>query len=51
MADNDGAGSTGVVAVVVIFLIVVLAVLLVFGGRIFSGSKRIDINISTPSKQ
>ena len=51
MADGDGGGgSAGVVAVLVIFVIVVVAALFVFGGRIFSGNKKIDINIQTPAK-
>jgi hypothetical protein len=49
MADN-GSGSTGVVAVLVIFLIIVVAGVLVFSGRLFNSSKKIDVNISTPSK-
>ena len=49
MADNGG-GSTGVVAVLVIFVIIVVAALFVFGGRWLSGNKRVDVNISTPSK-
>ncbi len=50
MADGDGSGSAGVVAVLVIFVIVVVAALFVFGGRIFNGNKKIDINIQTPAK-
>jgi hypothetical protein len=51
MADNnEGGGSTGVVAVLVIFVIIVLAGLVVFSGRIFNSSKKIDVNISTPAK-
>jgi len=50
MADNSGSGSTGVLAVLVIFVIIVVAALFVFGSRIFTGNKRIDVNISTPSK-
>ena len=51
MGDNDGGGgSTGVVAVLVIFIVIVLAGLLVFGGRIFNGNKKVDVNITTPSK-
>jgi len=49
MADSSSS-SAGVVAVLVIFVIIVLAALFVFGGRIFSGNKRIDVNIQTPSK-
>ena len=49
MGDN-GSGSTGVVAILVIFVIIVVAGLLVFGGRIFSGNKKVDVNIQTPSK-
>jgi hypothetical protein len=48
MADN-GSGSTGVVAVLVIFVIIVVAALFVFGGRWFGGKKEIDVNISAPS--
>jgi hypothetical protein len=50
MADGDGGGSAGVVAVLVIFVIVIVAALFVFGGRLFTGNKKIDVNISTPSK-
>jgi hypothetical protein len=42
-------GSAGVVAVLVIFVIVVVAALFVFGGRIFNGNKKIDVNIQTPA--
>jgi|RhiMethySRZTD1v2_1073278.scaffolds.fasta_scaffold33538_8 hypothetical protein len=48
MADN-GSGSTGVVAVLVIFVIIVVAALFVFGGRWFGGNKRVDVNIQTPA--
>ena len=51
MAENSGGSSTGVVAVLVIFVIIILAGLVVFGGRLFnSGTKKVDINITTPSK-
>ena len=52
MGENggSGAGSTGVVAVLVIFVIVVVVGLFVFGGRLFSGNKSIDVNIQTPSR-
>lgn len=48
MADN-GSGSTGVVAVLVIFVIIVVAALFVFGGRWFGGNKKVDVNIQTPA--
>ena len=48
MGDNGGGGSTGVVAVLVIFIVIVLAGLLVFGSRIFSGNKKVDVNITAP---
>jgi hypothetical protein len=51
MADNGGSGSTGVVAVLVIFVIIVVAALFVFGGRLFTGNKKVDVNISTPSSK
>ena len=50
MGDNGGSGTTGVLAVLVIFVIIVVAALFIFGGRMLSGNKRIDVNISTPSK-
>jgi len=50
MSDDGGSGSTGVVAILVIFVIVVVAALFIFGGRLFSGNKRVDVNITTPSK-
>ena len=50
MGDDGGSGSTGVVAILVIFVIIVLAALFVFGGRIFSGNKKVDVNISTPAR-
>lgn len=48
MSDNGGSGSTGVIAILVIFIVIVVAGLLVFGGRIFNGNKKIDVNIQTP---
>lgn len=50
MGDNGGGGSAGVVAVLVIFVIILVAVLFVFGGRFMGGNKKVDVNISTPSK-
>jgi hypothetical protein len=50
MGDDGGSGSTGVVAVLVIFVIIVVAALFVFGGRIFSGDKKVDVNISAPAR-
>lgn len=51
MADNGGGGgSTGVIAVLVIFVVIVLAGLVVFGGRIFSTGKNVNVNITTPGK-
>ena len=50
MGDNGGSGSTGVVAILVIFVIIVVAALFVFGGRIFSGDKKIDVNVSAPAR-
>jgi hypothetical protein len=50
MGEDGGSGSTGVVAILVIFVIIVVVGLFVFGGRIFSGNKSIDVNITTPSK-
>lgn len=49
MGDNS-SGSTGVVAILVIFVIIVVAALFVFGGRIFSGDKKIDVNVSAPAR-
>jgi hypothetical protein len=50
MGDEGGSGSTGVVAILVIFVIVVVVGLFVFGGRIFSGNKTIDVNVTTPGR-
>jgi len=49
MGDDSGSGSAGVVAVLVIFVIIVVAALAIFGGR-FMGNKKVDVNISVPSK-
>jgi len=49
MAEGEGGGSAGVVAILVIFVVIVIAALLVFGGRIFSGNKQVDVNISAPA--
>jgi hypothetical protein len=51
MAEESSSGTTGVVAVLVIFVIIVVAALFVFGGRWFSGNKKIDVNISAPSSK
>jgi hypothetical protein len=49
MAES-GTGSTGVVAILVIFVILVVGAMLIFGGRLFNGNKRVDVNIQTPAK-
>ena len=51
MADNGSStASTGIIAVLVIFVILVVAALFVFGGRFLGGNKKVDVNISAPSK-
>ena len=51
MADNgSSAASTGIMAILVIFVVLVVAALFVFGGRWFGGDKKVDVNISAPSK-
>jgi hypothetical protein len=52
MAETDSGGSTGVVAVLVIFVIIVLVALFMFGGRFFGGgTKKVDINVTTPASK
>ena len=53
MAETESSGSTGIVAVLVIFVIIVLAALFMFGGRLFGGSdtKKVDINVTTPASK
>jgi len=48
--ESSASGTTGVLAILVIFVILVVAALFVFGGRLFGGNKRIDVNIQTPAK-
>jgi len=50
MGDDSGSGSTGVVAVLVIFVVIVVAALVVFRGRFIGGNKKVDVNISAPTK-
>lgn len=52
MAEGDGGGNAGVVAIVAIFVLVVLIGAYVFRGKIFGGggTQKIDVNIQTPSK-
>jgi hypothetical protein len=52
MAEGEGGGSAGVVAIVAIFVLVILIGLFMFRGRIFGGggTQKIDVNIQTPSK-
>lgn len=50
MAEGEGSGNTGVVAIVVIFLIVVIAAFFAWRGGMFGGkSTNVDINVSAPS--
>jgi hypothetical protein len=49
MAESS-SGTTGILAVLVIFVILVVAALFVFSGRILNGNKQIDVNIQTPAK-
>ena len=50
MGDDSGSGSAGVVAVLVIFVIIVVEALVIFGGRLIGGNKKVDVNISAPAK-
>ena len=47
MADGEGSGNTGVVAIVVIFLIVVIAAFFAYRGGMFGGrgGGKTDVNI------
>jgi hypothetical protein len=47
--ESSSSGTTGVLAILVIFVILVVAALFVFGGRLFGGNKRVDVNIQTPA--
>jgi ABC-type transporter Mla subunit MlaD len=51
MADREGSGNTGVVAILVIFLVVVVLAVLAWQGGIFGGSKttKVDINVDAPA--
>lgn len=48
MGDGNSGGSAGVVAVLAIFVVIVVVALFVFGGRLFSANKKVDVNISVP---
>ena len=52
MAD-EGGGSVGVVAILVIFVLIILVGLFMFRGRIFGGggTQKIDVNVQTPSSK
>ena len=51
MADNGGGGSTGVVAVLVIFLVLIVLGILAWRGGLFGGKKTtVDVNVTTPNK-
>lgn len=52
MADGEGSGNTGVVAILVIFLIVVVLAVLAWQGGIFGGKSsktQIDVDVDAPS--
>ncbi len=52
MADGEGSGNTGVVAIVVIFLIVVIAAFFAWRGGMFGGrggKTDVNIKVDTPS--
>jgi len=52
MAEGEGSGNTGVVAIVVIFLIVVIAAVFAWrSGFLGGGTKKteVDINVQTPA--
>ena len=52
MAEGEGSGNTGVVAIVVIFLIVVIAVLFAWNRGLFGGGSKkteIDVNVQAPA--
>ena len=51
MADNGGGGSTGVVAVLVIFLVLIVLGILAWRGGLFGPKKTtVNVNVTTPSR-
>ena len=51
MGDNGVGGSTGVVAVLVIFIIVVVAAFFAWRGGLFGGkSTKVNVNVTTPQR-
>ncbi|HEX7958095.1 MAG TPA: hypothetical protein VF508_14200 [Pyrinomonadaceae bacterium] len=52
MADGEGSGNTGVVAILVIFLIVVIAAFFAWRGGMFGGGTKkteVDVNVTAPA--
>ncbi len=50
MAEGEGGGSTGIVAILVIFVIVIVLGFLAYRGGMFGGrSTKIDVNVSPPA--
>lgn len=52
MAQGDGGGSTGVVAIVAIFVIVILLALFFLGPRYLWGGQgaNVNINVGSPAR-
>ncbi len=52
MAEGEGSGNTGVVAILVIFLIVVLVALFAWRGGLFGGGggeTGVNVDVNVPS--
>ena len=50
MAEGEGGGNTGIVAMLVIFIIVVVLAFLAWRGGMFGGkSTNIDVDVKTPA--
>jgi uncharacterized membrane protein len=53
MAEGEGGGNTGIVAILVIFIIVVVLAFLAYRGGMFGGGKttKVDVDVSAPASR
>jgi uncharacterized membrane protein len=52
MAEGEGGGSTGIVAILVIFIIVVALAFFAWRGGMFGGkTTKVDVDVSAPASR
>ena len=49
MADGESTGSNAIWAVALVIIVAMIVGAVIYGGKYFNSSKKVDINVTAPS--